>query len=376
MVGRPRLLDRLLVAFLFLLGLPPVAGDYLIGSPVSASIAFVLLLPQTVPLLWRRTRPIEVLLIVATASAARLALGRPESDTALAMAAAVFSVSVYGPARERLAVAGLAVALVVVGAGGLLITGARAPWPVLLPPGALSLAGWVVGDYVRNRRRYLADLEARAERLEQEAEQNRQRAAEEERLRIARELHDVVAHQVSLMAIQAGAARVGGVREEKAALASIEAGAREILAELNRLLGVLRKDGAPAARAPQPGLADVDALLQGARDAGLQVHLEVTGNIRPVPAALDLSAYRILQEAVTNTLKHSGASRIDVRIDHGPSALELTVFDDGAGRAGAPGASGHGLIGMRERVELFGGSLEVGASELGGFRVHARLPVD
>src|SRR5262249_42027092 len=127
-VGRPRLLDRLVVAFLFLLGVPPVVGDYLIGSPVSASIALVLLVPQTVPLLRRRIRPIEVLLIVATASAARLALGRPGPDNALAIAAAVYSVSVYGPARERLAVAGLAVASVVVGAGGLLITGARAPW--------------------------------------------------------------------------------------------------------------------------------------------------------------------------------------------------------------------------------------------------------
>jgi len=223
---------------------------------------------------------------------------------------------------------------------------------------------------VLDARRQRKAAMARESRLEQE------RQATEARLSIARELHDVVAHQVSLMAIQAGAARVGGVREEKAALASIEAGAREILAELNRLLGVLRKDSAPAARAPQPGLADVDALLQGARDAGLQVHLEVTGNIRPIPAALDLSAYRILQEAVTNTLKHSGASRIDVRIGHSPSGMELTIFDDGAGRAGAPGGAGHGLIGMRERVELFGGSLEVGASELGGFRVHARLPVD
>jgi signal transduction histidine kinase len=376
-VGRPRLLDRLLVVFLFLLGLEPVVVYSLAGLPPSAAAAFVLLFLRTVPLLWRRNRPVQVFLVVAAASAARLLIGRPESDVVLAIAVAVYSVSVYGPERERLVVAGLAVATVIAGAGGLLVSGGEhGPWSALLAPGAVGLAGWVVGDYLRSRRRYLADLEARAERLQLEAEQARERAAGEERLRIARELHDVVAHQVSLMAIQAGAARVAAGSDERAALASIEAGARETLAELNRLLGVLRRDGAPAARTPQPGLADVEALLQGARDAGLQVQLEVTGTVRPLPAALDLCAYRILQEAITNVLKHSGASRVDVRIHRGQANLELTVFDDGVGGAGRRAASGHGLVGMRERVELFGGSLEAGGSELGGFRVLARLPVE
>ncbi|HYW27240.1 MAG TPA: histidine kinase [Terriglobales bacterium] len=377
MVGRPRLLDRLLVVFLFLLGLEPILVYWFAGLPPNAAAAFVLLLLRTVPLLWRRTRPVEVFLVVAAASAARLVIGRAESDVVLAIAVAVYSVSVYGQERDRLVVAGLAVATVVVGAGGLLVNaGEHGPWLALLAPGALGLAGWVVGDYLRGRRRYFAELEARAERLQREAAQARERAAEEERLRIARELHDVVAHQVSLMAIQAGAARVAAGSDERAALASIEVGARETLAELNRLLGVLRRDGAPAARAPQPGLADVEALLQGARDAGPQVQLEVTGTVHQLPAALDLCAYRILQEAITNVLKHSGASRVDVRIHHGPSDLELTVFDDGVGRVDGSAGSGHGLIGMRERVELFGGSLEAGGSELGGFRVRARLPVD
>jgi signal transduction histidine kinase len=374
-VGRPRLLDRLLVLFLLLLGVPPVVARSWGGPPVALALALAVIVPQTVPLLWRRSRPLEVFLVVAATSAARLVVGRPETDAVLAVVVAVYSVSVYGPERERLVVAGLSVASIVFGAGGALLVGPRDPWMALLALGAVSLAGWVVGDYLRNRRRYLADLELRAQRLQQEAEQARQRAAEEERLRIARELHDVVAHQVSLMAIQAGAARVGGAREERAALASIEAGARETLAELNRLLGVLRRDGAPAARAPQPGLADLEPLLQGARDAGLRVRLEVTGTERPLPPAVDLSAYRILQEAITNVLKHSGASQVDVRIHHGASALELAVVDDGSGPSGEPAGSGHGLIGMRERVELFGGSLEAGGSELGGFRVRARLPV-
>jgi len=373
-VGRPRLLDRLLVLFLFLLGLPTVVGVYLTGSPVAAAAALILLFPQTLPLLWRRTWPVEAFVVVAAASAVRMVLGKPESDSILAMTAAAYSVSVYGLERARLVVAGLSVVAVIVGAGVLLLVG-HDPWTALLPPGALSLAGWVAGDYLRNRRRYLAELEARAARLEREADEARERAAEEERLRIARELHDVVAHQVSLIAIQAGAARVGGAGDEKTALAAIEAGARETLAELNRLLGVLRRDGDRAARAPQPGLAGVGPLLQGARDAGLQAQLEVSGTAHALPAAVDLCAYRIVQEAVTNVMKHSGASRVDVRIHYGASSVDLTVFDDGAGPIRKAAASGHGLIGMRERVELFGGSLEAGGSELGGFRVRARLPV-
>lgn len=230
----------------------------------------------------------------------------------------------------------------------------------------ISIIAWIIGDYIRSRRRFLVDLVTRHQH-------EREQAADDERLRIARELHDVVAHNVSSIAIQAGAARVSGSSSEEA-LESIEEGARATLAELNRLLGVLRKSpGAPLA--PQPTLAEADMLLKPARDAGLRATLKVTGEPRPLPQAVDLSAYRIVQEAVTNVLKHSGATRVEVMLDYLPDALELVVSDNGRGAASVAGAStGHGLIGMKERVDLFGGELTTGSSPLGGFTVKARLP--
>ncbi|TMD85927.1 MAG: sensor histidine kinase, partial [Chloroflexi bacterium] len=223
---------------------------------------------------------------------------------------------------------------------------------------------WVIGDYIRSRRQYFADIVARHK-------QEREEAAEEERLRIARELHDVVAHNVSAMAIQAGAARVSGSSSQEA-LQSIEEGARATLSELNRLLGVLRKSpGAPLA--PQPTLDEADALLKPAREAGLEATLKVTGDKRPLPAAVELSAYRIVQEAITNVLKHANASRVEVVVDYQPDALMLTISDNGTG-AKTTESTGHGLIGMRERVELFGGEMGSGSSSLGGFTVRAKLP--
>jgi signal transduction histidine kinase len=218
---------------------------------------------------------------------------------------------------------------------------------------------------MRSRRRFFVELVSRHQK-------EREQAAEEERLRIARELHDVVAHNVSLMAIQAGAARVSGDSPEQA-LASIEQGARDTLAELNKLLGVLRKSPGSPELAPQPTLDDLDTLLKPAREAGLDATLKVEGEKRPLSSALDLSAYRIIQEAITNVLKHAGASRVEVVVDYEPDALLLTVSDNGNGPQTAP-STGHGLIGMRERVEMFGGELGTGSSSLGGFTVRAKLP--
>jgi signal transduction histidine kinase len=238
----------------------------------------------------------------------------------------------------------------------------------LMPAGVTSLVAWVFGDYMRSRRAFFADVVAR-NRLE------REQAAEEERLRIARELHDVVAHNVSVMAIQAGAARVSGNSSHEA-LASIETTARDTLHELNRLVGVLRHGAASPQLAPQPGLSQVETLLKPVRDAGIQVNLKVGGERRDLPAALELSAYRIVQEALTNVLKHASATRVDIAIDYATDAISLTITDNGSGTAAPVGAStGHGLIGMRERVDLFRGELATGSSQLGGFTVRARLPL-
>jgi signal transduction histidine kinase len=332
---------------------------------------------QAAPLFWRRQHPVIVLAVVATAVTAILVLGYQTPASVLAVVIAVYSVSVYAPSRPRLLVAGLVAVAIVIGVGGGLVSGRRDILPVITPIAALSLAGWVAGDYLRSRRRFVAELEVRAQALARELEDTRRLAAEEERLRIARELHDVVAHNVSVMAIQAGAARMAGVEDRTGqTLNSIEVTARDTLAELNRLLGVLRKDGDGPARAPQPGLDQVEALLRPARAAGLKVDLRVTGERRPLPAALDVTAYRIVQEGVTNVLKHASASRLDVGVNYGPEAVTLTIVDDGQGSSqqAIATSTGHGLIGMQERVALFDGELQVASTPVGGFTVTARLP--
>jgi signal transduction histidine kinase len=362
--GRPRLIDGLVVGFSLLVG-----GLSLVGSGYRSSLIawlVVLVVGQSAILFWRRSRPLAVLgaTIVLTVVALVLTPDREPGSPALAFA--VYAVSVYDSGRLRLWVAIAAFALVI-GGVALLLTNDFNMARKLIPAGVTSVIAWVIGDYFRSRRQFVSDLVAR-HRLE------REQAAEDERLRIARELHDVVAHNVSAIAIQAGAARVSGAATPKNALENIEQEARDTLAELNKLLGVLRKSaGAPLA--PQPTLAEAENLLKPARDAGLEATMKITGERRPLPATVDLSAYRIVQEAVTNVLKHAGASRVEVTIDYEPAAVALTISDNGAGATPTDTSSGHGLIGMRERVRLFGGELTTGSSSLGGFTVRATLPV-
>jgi len=239
-------------------------------------------------------------------------------------------------------------------------------------------AAWLLGDNLRTRRAYLREVEERAARLEREREANARRAAAEEQARIARELHDIIAHNVSVMTVQAAAAgdafemQPGRVRE---ALASIESTGREALTELRRLLGSVRPDDASSSFAPQPGLARLDDLIEQVRTTGLSVELTVQGDPRDLPPSVDLSAYRIVQEALTNTIKHAQASKANVVVRYGSEALELEVADDGQGAV--DGAKrGHGIIGMRERAALFGGELEAGSSPTGGFSVHSRIPLE
>jgi len=319
---------------------------------------------QAAILFWRRSKPLLVLLASIVISAIAFAITPDREPGSPALLFAVYAVSVYDSSRARLWVAVASIALVVGGAALLFLSDFETARK-LLPAGVTSLVAWVAGDYIRSRRRFVADLVSRHR-------QEREQAAEQERLRIARELHDVVAHNVSAMAIQAGAARVTGSADREA-LASIEQSARDTLAELNRLLGVLRKTG-DAPLTPQPTLADADTLLKPARDAGLRATLKTVGEPRALPAAVELSAYRIVQEAVTNVLKHANASRVEVVIDYQPEGVTLTIADNGNGPGDAP-PTGHGLIGMRERVELFGGDLTTGSSSLGGFTVRATLPL-
>lgn len=237
-------------------------------------------------------------------------------------------------------------------------------------------------------------VEERAERLERERDAEAQRAVLEERTRIARDLHDVVAHGMSVMVVQAGAARRTLAHDDTdratEALRNIEATGRGALEEMRRLVGVLRAsatddgdgsdgsaDGAGPPRLPQPGIGDLDDLVTHCREAGLDVTLRVEGDRRELPSGLELVVYRIAQEALTNTIRHAGPARAEVRLGYGSDHLELGVTDDGRGAATSPRAEpGHGLAGMRERVALYGGTITVGPQRGGGFRVLARLPLD
>ena len=391
-IGRlkPRTFDRALVGVLLLLGTtafldllfgrvprPAVVPGGLAGALVAST---VLLLLQVIPLLWRRRHPSLVLLLVAGAFGARLLLDFNPGVAALGLLVAMYSVAAYERRAWRLAflvAAGLGFV-----AGFILfgVTGSARSLAVTVPS-LFFVAAWLIGDYLRTRRAYVAQLEERAARLERERDQNRRLAADEERTRIARELHDVVAHDVSVIAIQAGAARaVQGSKPEAAAqaLGLIETTARDTLIQLNRLLGVLRgSNGAAPDRSPQPGIGQLAGLVDELRAAGLEVDARVEGDAAPLPPALELSAYRILQEATTNVLKHAQAHRVDIRVHYSPAVLALDVRDDGAGNGADPASSsGHGLIGMRERVALFGGQLRAGRDPAGGFSVHARLPIE
>ena len=239
----------------------------------------------------------------------------------------------------------------------------------------------LVRGAVRGRQLRADALAARAELLEREHELRAHEAVAEERARIARELHDLVAHNVSVMVVQAGAERhaLGPEQEStREALASIEQAGRQALVEARRLLGMLRRKDDGSELEPQPSVDHIDVLVEQIERAGLPVTLAVEGERAPLPAGVDLCAYRIVQEGLTNALKHAGPAHAEVVLRYAPRALDVEVRDDGRGPAHVNGdgdGAGHGLIGMRERVALYGGALETGARDGGGFAIHAHLPL-
>ena len=245
-------------------------------------------------------------------------------------------------------------------------------------PGLFTVV-WLAGLALRARATHAEAAEQRAAWLEQTREQDARRAIAEERARIARELHDVVAHSVSVMTVQSSAVRrllTPEQEKERHALLTVEQTGREALAEMRRLVGVLRTDDREApSRAPQPGLADVQALVAHAHETGLRVDLRIEGEPVRLPAGIDLTAYRLVQEGLTNTIKHASAEHAEVRVRYGSGHLEVEVVDDGRGVNGRGDGGGHGLLGMRERVSIYGGDLDVGPRTEGGFRLLARLPV-
>jgi signal transduction histidine kinase len=335
--------------------------------------AVVPLIELTVlPLALRRSRPVAVLGVTLAAAIVGdlLFVGFQLPGPVIAL----YTVAAHCERRLSLAAAGATGAALVIPAVG----GAVSEPIFVVAMYAVFAAAWALGDGLRSRRAYLAEVEARAEHAEREQEERARRAVAEEQARIARELHDVVSHNVSVMVVQAAAGGdVFATHPERAreALASIESTGREALAELRRLLGVVRpaEENPRPGFVPQPGLVRLPELVEQVAAAGLEVELTVAGEPGDLPAGVDLSAYRIVQEALTNTLKHARASKADVTLRYGDASLELEVLDDGSG-TGA-GGTGRGIIGMRERAALFGGELLAGPRPSGGFAVRAKLPL-
>ena len=382
----PRLVDAAAAWFLTIvsIGFAFGHGDGRSGNHLAIGIAAGLGVASAAAVAWRRVHPIAVLAVAQAATAGHLFLQHDWPPAGgLAIALILWAVALT---REREESLRIALALAALNATLIAVSswtdGVSAVVSNLFSCALLIGGSWAWGDNMRTRRAYFASLVERAQRLEREREGRAARAVLGERARIARELHDAVAHHVSAIAVTAGAAEE--VAEEdparaREALRAIRATSRDALAEMRALVGVLSPDGG-AEYAPHPGLGDVDRLVAQTRTAGLPVTLRVEGTPRPLPEAVDLSAYRIVQEALTNTLKHAAGATAEVVVRYLDADVELEVTDDGRGVA-APGSvgeaphAGRGLIGMRERVALFHGELVAGPEPRGGFRVRARLPL-
>ena len=340
----------------------------------------VLALLVTLPLAVRRRAPAATLLIAAGALVLSALLvshshGVPV-EVFLALLLAFYSVGAHCDDRRSVVVGAAAVAAIaaadVARPGSFSASGTRpAAWLVFA-------IAWLVGRDLRRRRQRVADLEDRAVQLEREREEQAQLAVAEERARIARELHDVIAHGVSVIVVQAqaGPHLLNDPERIRSAFHSIESSGRDALSELRRLLGILRTGDQQLAIGPQPGLGSLQSLVEQVRASGLPIEMRIEGEPVQLPAGIDLSAYRIVQEALTNIVKHAGDATAEVVIRYRARELELDVVDNGRGGAGSVNGSGHGLIGMRERVALYGGTLNAGTrTGGGGYAVRARLPL-
>ena len=351
------------------------ATMHVVGGRV---VLAVLLLLVTLPLAVRRPRPALTLLTAAAALVLGAFLVSHSNGVPvgvfLALLLAFYSVGAHCDDRRSYFAGAAAVAAIAAAdlarPGTFSASGTR-------PAAWLAFAiAWLVGRDLRRRRQRVVDLEDRAVRLEREREEQALLAVVEERGRIARELHDVIAHGVSVIVVQAqaGPHLVGDPQRVVGVFRAIESSGRDALVELRRLLGILRSGDEQLAIGPQPGLGSLESLVEQVRASGLPVELRIEGEPVHLPAGIDLSAYRIVQEALTNVVKHAGDAAAEVVIRYRARALELDVIDDGHGRPASRNGTGHGLIGMRERVALYGGTLEAGSRDGGGYAVRARLP--
>jgi signal transduction histidine kinase len=397
LVGRhPVVADWLLTGVVTLVALGQRFGvsDHGAGGVQALALGVVFAVAASVPVAWRRRYPLQVLAVTQAVMLAGLGVGLDRGGQVggvePGVVVALYTVAAWCPWRTSAPAAAVVVIVDTAALVGLRLSGQAAGTPGPISAVLLLGGSWLLGDNLRTRRAYTAALEARAVRLEREREEQAMRlqrereeqavrAVAEERARISRELHDVVAHHVSVIAVQAGAAGEEATTDPaREALGLIQQTSRQVLTELRSMLDVLRTDQAGQELAPQPSLREVDQLVAQSRTAGLPVELVITGERRELPAIVDLAAYRIVQEALTNTRSHAGPAHARVELRYSDAALALEVTDDGRAVAAQPGngGGGRGLIGMRERVALVGGELEVGPRPGGGFRVAAVLPLD
>jgi signal transduction histidine kinase len=379
---RRGLLDVAPAAALIVIGVAQMLADYE-GSdfrgPRGVNAAF--LVAVCLPLVIRRRQPVLALAGVFLIQAVWVGTyyhgsHQPPFEPFAAGVVACFALGLHADRRglrAGLAVFGLLVVAtaIVLAVGGSTVGNAL---PVLIWWGAAI----GIGRGLRERQALVELLRERSARLERDRERDMADAAMEERARIARELHDVIAHAVSLMVVQASAERrllAADQRRTADTLETIETSGREALGELRRLLGVLRASG-PERLAPQPGLDALPDLLEEGRRGGHRVSLDVQGEPVRLPAGLDLTAYRIVQEGLTNVRKHAPGAAVEITLRWRPAELEIELADDGPGPSAGANGAGHGLIGMRERVALYGGTVTAAAAEDAGFRVLARLPID
>jgi signal transduction histidine kinase len=379
-VGMTRLprgesLDRLVAAGLVVLGQVELWATNAIPGPKGLTVPLSILIAGSVAV--RRRWPFAVATFALVAFPVMLVVGGSQTSVAIGVAwmCAIYGLAVWTETRRFvvgcgvLSIASILAQLRPHGTAGAAVT-------FIVVPGIAML---IARSAVRDRQLLAETLTARAELLEREQELRAHEAVAEERARIARELHDLVAHNVSVMVVQAGAERhaLGDSQAStRDVLRSIEQAGRQALAEARRLLGMLRRDGDSQELEPQPNIDQIKFLVEQVQRAGLPVKIEVEGERVPLPAGVDLCAFRIVQEGLTNALKHAGPAHAEVLLRYAPGALDVEIRDDGRGIAQANGdGAGHGLIGMRERVALYGGQLETGPREGGGFEVHAHLPL-
>ena len=344
-------------------------------------VSLPLLLLQTLPIAVRRRDPMKVLVVTGVAITVYSWLHYVDTTDGLGIFIAFYTVAANMPRRRAVIAAAVTAVGIFISFAAYAAQNATG-WTSSMTGTYVSFAvAWLIGDNLRVRRAYTRELEDRAVDLERERGEKADQAVAEERARIARELHDVVAHYVSVMVVQAAGARRVVDRDPlaaKGALEAVEVAGRTALTEMRRMLEVLRADD--PGTGPQPGLGEIDRLVANVRDAGLPVELSIEGSACCLPGGMDLAAYRIVQEALTNSVKHGGKASARVSVRYSDDHIEIEVVDDGRGAAAqllsARDGGGHGLIGMRERVGLFGGVLEAGPVLTGGYRVYARMPLE